>query len=496
MQLNSTDQTYLQARALLLANPELGKKKLAIALGVHPPMGRIFKQRFMGETEGHATDAQYKAVRVLKQKHPDWSTAKIAEALVLSVDKTRVHLARYQGATAPLPVNLASTGSAPEAAEEIEEPIAGAEVKIAGSADAQSISSRSSRIRSVEDLLLATQTDTSTVWEVERHVINKWSVGARNPVTGEILTEDLFQVKAWLRRRVAEQRLETLFQQLLEKFKAAAPVRPALPRPPGRKGMLEVSLMDLHLGKYCWSPETGGRAYEPAETERIFWVALEDLLQKSSACPAEKILFVVGNDFFNVDNANNTTHAGTEQSEHGNFSENFILGRDLMIKAIDRLTQVAPVHVLIVPGNHDTTRLWYLGSTLQSWYRNTADVKVDHTCTPRKYILYGKNLIGFCHGNLERHEKLPILMATERPGEWAASAEGSRHWHVGHFHSKKTKVFVAHEDLQAVQVRVLPSLCPPDAWHASMGYSGKLAAEAYWWDPIAGCVATFTHNAT
>lgn len=494
MQLNTTDQNYLQARALLQANPELGKKKLALALGVHPPMARIFKQRYLGETEGHATDAQYRAVRTLKDKNPDWSAAKIAESLGISVDKTRVHLARHQGATTPLPLNLAMTEAATESpASEMEEPAAGAEVKISGSADAQSVSSRSCRIRSVEDLLIATNTDTR-IWEVERHVINKWSVGAKDPVSGDILTADLFQVKAWLRRKVAEQRLETLFQRMLDQFKAEAPVRPALPRPRGQKGMLEISIMDLHLGKYCWADESG-RTYDPDIAEKMFWNALEDLLAKAASCPVEKILFVVGNDFFNVDNLARTTTAGTPQDEAMRWQESFLRGRNLMVRAIDRLMELAPVHVLVVPGNHDTQRMWYLGSVLKNYYWNTADVFVDHTSTPRKYVLFGKNLIGFCHGNSERHEKLPVLMATERPEEWAASAEGSRHWHVGHFHSKKTKVFVAHEDLQAVQVRVLPSLCPPDAWHASMGYSGKLAAEAYWWDPLAGCVATFTHNA-
>jgi hypothetical protein len=294
---------------------------------------------------------------------------------------------------------------------------------------------------------------------------------------------------------VAEQRLETVFNRLLEQFKAAAPVRAALPRPTGLKGMLEISIMDLHLGKYCWADESG-RAYNPEIAARIFWDALEDLLQKASACLVEKILFVVGNDYLNVDSLSKTTTGGTPQDEAGRWQESFLQGRNLLVKAIDRLTEVAPVHVLVVPGNHDTQRMWYLGSVLKIFYWNTPDVTVDHTSTPRKYVLFGKNLIGFCHGNSERHEKLPVLMATERPHEWAASAHGSRHWHLGHFHSKKTKVFVAHEDLQAVQVRVLPSLCPPDAWHSAMGYSGKLAAEAFWWDPIAGCVATFTHNAT
>ena len=174
------------------------------------------------------------------------------------------------------------------------------------------------------------------------------------------------------------------------------------------------------------------------------------------------------------------------------WQESFLCGRKLMIAAIERLRQVAPVHVLVVPGNHDAQRLWYLGAVLAAYFRNTAGVQIDHTCHPRKYMVYGKNLIGYCHGHSEKHDKLPILMAVERPQDWAATR--FREWHLGHFHSKKTKVFVAHQDLHSVQVRILPSLCPPDAWHANMGYTSKLAAEAYYWDAENGCVATFTHS--
>ena len=43
-------------------------------------------------------------------------------------------------------------------------------------------------------------------------------------------------------------------------------------------------------------------------------------------------------------------------------------------------------------------------------------------------------------------------------------------------------------------IRILPSLCSPDSWHSSMGYAGKLAADALFWDREEGCVATFTHS--
>lgn len=481
---SGNDPLYARARQLLLQQPDMGKAKLAAALGVKTPTSRRLRERFRGETQGHNLgNPDYCRVMELKQQHPDWGAMKIAAATGITIDHAKVHLARWIGAQSFQKYEVPPTLSTTEA------PADGSQLQVAGGADDKSLSYRGSRITTMEDLIVFCQVDRK-IWDVEKFIVNKWEVGARDPGTGTILTEPLFQLKVWLRRKVAEQRLEQIMQRMLEAFQKAAPPREPITRTAAGKGMLELSLMDLHLGKYCWDQETG-RSYTIEIMERMFWAALEDLLAKSAGCALEKILFVVGNDFFNVDNLNRTTTAGTPQDECGRWQETFIRGRELMVAAIDRLRKIALVHVLIVPGNHDTQRLWYLGTTLSAYFHRTPDVLVDHDSKPRKYIKYGRNLIGFCHGNTEKHPNLPMLMAHERPQDWAVTK--CREWHVGHFHSKKTKVFVAHEDCTSVQVKILPSLCPPDAWHASMGYSSKLAAEAYYWDPEEGCVATFTH---
>lgn len=473
---------YDRARQLLNQNPGMGKKRLADLLGVRTPTTRLLRERWRGETQGHSQHPDYIRVRHLKDCNPDWGPHRIAPIVGITVDIAKVHLARYQGATSqarpPLPVS-----PEPELPR-------GAEIQITGDDKTQSLSSRSPRIKTVEQLLAETETDLKT-WEIERHIINKWEVGTKDPINGGILTEPLFQVKLWLRRRVAEQKLETLFGKLLEQFKQAAPPKTPISYPSGR-GMLEISIMDLHLGKYCWSPETGGRNFDPAIAEKMFWEALEDLLQRASGCRPEKLLLVVGNDFFNIDSIQKTTVNNTPQDEFGRWQESWLCGRKLLVAAIERLRQVAPVKVVVVQGNHDYTRIYYMGSLLEAHFRNIPDVEIDNECRPRKYVHYGQNLIGFIHGDRISHEKLPMMMAQECREVWAKTQ--FREWHLGHFHSKKTKVFVAHQDLQAVQVRLLPSLCPADAWHASMGYFSKPAAEAYYWDQDKGCVATFTHS--
>jgi hypothetical protein len=352
------------------------------------------------------------------------------------------------------------------------------------------LSYRGSRIRTIEDLLAFSQTDTS-IWEVDKHIINKWEIGARDPAGGGILTEPLFQLKLWLRRRVLENKLKTLMGQLLDQFRQAAPILPAVHyESTVRRGLLEVSLMDTHLGKYC--SEGDGRAFNADICENMFHRAVQDLLAKTNGLNPEKILFVVGNDMLNTDHLGRETTAGTPQSCDISYQEAFVRGRKLLVDAILTLRQKAPVQVIVVPGNHDTQVCYYLGDSLSGWLHNTPGVTVDNSPRPRKYLRFHRNLIGFTHGHNEKHHDLPLLLATEDPEGWAQSRH--REFHLGHFHARKHKMFVPSFDRAGVLVRILPSLCPPDAWHAAMGYNARLAAEALHFDPDEGCVATYSHS--
>jgi hypothetical protein len=486
--MEQNDSLYERARQLLREEPGMGKKRLADRLGVRTPTSRRLLHRYRGETQGHSKDVVYQKVRQLKDANLDWGAGRIANQLGITVDHAMMHLARwagaqnYQGGSPPTSPSIVPA--------EPEAPADGAELQISGNDDSQAMSYRGSRIKTIEDLLAFSKTDTR-IWEVEKHVINKWEVGAKDPLSGGILTEPLYQLKLWLRRKVAEQKLQAVMEGLLEQFRKAAPIRPALPRRPSAKGLLEISIMDHHLGKYCASAETRGMAYDCDISERLFITALEDLLQKSANLPVEKVLMVCGNDFLNTADGR-ATERQTIQDEDRRYHETFLRGRQLLVRAIDRLREVAPVGVVMVTGNHEGQRLYYLGSALECWYRNTPDVVVDNRPTQRKYVQYHRNLIGFTHGHQEKHHDLPLLLALDTPEGWAASRH--REFHLGHFHSRKLKMFVPSFDRGGVLVRILPSLCPPDAWHAAMGYRSRLSAEALYFDPEEGCVANFIHS--
>ena len=94
------DPLYEQAKKILASQPDIGKKKLGILLGVKPPSSRLRIVRYRGETEGHSTHPDYVRLRQCRELHPDWSTLKLALTLGLTVDHAKLHLARCMSAQA------------------------------------------------------------------------------------------------------------------------------------------------------------------------------------------------------------------------------------------------------------------------------------------------------------------------------------------------------------------------------------------------------------
>lgn len=353
-------------------------------------------------------------------------------------------------------------------------------------------SRRSSRIRTLDDLLASAPVDL-TEWEVERHIVNKWEVGAKGP-DGKLKVEELWQVKAWFKRIRGAVDLAELRDRVVADMRAHAPAYPALPAPSRFASyMLEVDLPDLHVGKLAWGEEVDDVNYDSHEARRVALEAVEDLLQKASAFPVERILFPVGNDLLHADTPEGTTTRGTRQDVDTRPLLMFTRARDLMVTIIDRLMQVAPVDVVIVPGNHDRHRTLELGVVLDAWYNRTDRVRVDAGPTLRKYVRYGTNLLGFTHGSEEKEADLALIMAQERPHDWAETTH--REWHLGHLHKRKQTRLVAGDTHGGVVVRILPALTATDAWHYSQGYvKGPRAAEAYLWHRETGYAGHFSAN--
>lgn len=381
------------------------------------------------------------------------------------------------------------------------------------------------RVRTLADLIEVCEIDT-TIWEIERWICNKWEVGSiyrDQELTWEVDTvendkghkikqqfmeghgirkpkfvvEPLFQVKAWLKKKIKEIETRELKDEIIKEIKhhAFKYININYNKIKGEY-LYEHDLPDIHYGKLGWGQESG-EDYDIKIARRDVLDATESLITQCKHYPIEKILFPVGNDYFNVDNKENTTAHGTQQSEDVRWKKTFKLGRQLMVSIIDYLMQIAPVDVYVIPGNHDEERAFYLGDSLECWYHNCPNVKVNNSPKTRKYYPFGKNLIGLTHGYYEKMEKLPSLMPIEVPQLWAESK--FREFHIGDKHHKKERHDIITkpqtEEVDGVVVRILSALTASDNWHYQKGYIGSLrSGTGFVFHADKGLAATFHAN--
>lgn len=255
--------------------------------------------------------------------------------------------------------------------------------------------------------------------------------------------------------------------------------------------LLVINPADIHIGKYANELETGEQYDCETAVVRVL-EGIEGLIQKSKGFDIDRVLFCVGNDVLHIDNVYNTTTKGTHQDTDGKWWEHYEIALMLYVKCIETLRQIAPVDVIHSMSNHDYQSGFHLAHTLKSWFRKTKDVSFDITVANRKYYKYGNNLIGLEHGDGAKMDKLPLLMAQEKPEMWSKSK--FRYWYLHHIHHKVKHKWLDAKDYIGVTVEYMRSPSSADSWHSRKGFCGAYkACEAFVHDKESGQVARLTH---
>lgn len=285
--------------------------------------------------------------------------------------------------------------------------------------------------------------------------------------------------------------LEQLSRDLLKDLREESGKKKVPPHRSKYNGLLHlVAPVDLHVGKLAWSPETG-EDYDLKIAESRLNKAVDILIDRANGFPVTHHILLVGNDLVQVDNLISQTTAGTIQDTDSRYRKMFRSSVRMMAWTADRLAAVAPVEILVVPGNHDSLATFHIGEVLAARVAGNPNITVRDDLKPRVYHRYGTNLLGFTHGNDERHADLPLVMAQECRRWWGLTRH--REYLVGHLHKKRERQFNAGDSFNGVRVRVLPSLTGTDYWHAKKGYIGEpKASESSVYDPTDGLIATFT----
>lgn len=360
-------------------------------------------------------------------------------------------------------------------------------------------------IKSLDELLEYCNVD-KTIWDVARYRVNKWDVTAW--ADGFAKTVQNFQVKADLVKKFVDVKERLVGEVFLNMIKDYVPPifhtnKSTIPsKKLGENNLFEISIFDLHMGKLAWGGETGEN-YDTKIARQRFLESIENLVHRASGFEYSRILFPVGNDFFNSDTLFNTTTHGTQQDEDLRWQKTFNVGTRLLVDAINLLKQTGvPVDVMVIPGNHDFERSYYMGKYLEAWFNNDPAVTMYNGASPRKYYRFGKVLLGFTHGSEEKESSLPLLMATDIESKPLWSETLYHEWHLGHIHRKRNvnyrvvdnKQRTLSEDL-GVTVRYLSSLTGTEEWHHKKGFVGAIkAADAFIWNDELGLVAHLNSN--
>ena len=217
----------------------------------------------------------------------------------------------------------------------------------------------------------------------------------------------------------------------------------------------------------------------PSKLKVNYMNSIQELHQRAEGLNIERFLLPIGNDGMNSEGASRATTKGTPQDDTMDWQQSFVGYTKLMIKAINYLSQYAPVDVVVIQGNHDHERMFYAGEVLSAWYMKDDNVTVDNDTEGRKYYEYGTNMIMFTHGDKEKAANMPLIMATEQPMMFARTK--FREVHCGHLHKEMVNEY------RGIKVRFIPSICANDSWHKLMGYSASRCAQAYIWNKEKGC---------
>jgi len=333
---------------------------------------------------------------------------------------------------------------------------------------------------SLDELLTKFKVDTN-VWEVSKYITNIWG-NSNHPN---------HQVKAWLNKKIVNiDNREDFVRELVEEMKQySLQVAPRIQKISNERNALLINLSDLHLGRLAWAVETGFGNYDVKIATNIVNEAVDTLLKRASGYQIERIIFLLGGDYFNYNTSNPfpQTVNGTPQESDVRQQKMFRIGRELACKQIERLSMHATVEVVIIKGNHDAELIFGLGEVLEAKYENNSNIIVDNIPIDRKYKTYGTNLIGVSHGKYEKKTDLPMLMANEAKQHWGDA--DYKYFHIGHKHHE----FV--EDRQGVIILTAPTAAEVDDYEASRGYTmANRAVKAWVYNWNDGEIASITHN--
>lgn len=334
------------------------------------------------------------------------------------------------------------------------------------------LKSNGPRIKTVAELVAHGGIDT-TKWEIDRQKLKAYDSTMRGD-DGSPVTIQNFSLHV----EVVRKQGASVTDAVVAIIAGAFATRKLLPKAKLAKvstsGLMQaLFIMDPHIGKKAWPGETRRKPYDTAIGVQTLREANADLITRGNDKKVAERVILLGGDFFNADTKAGTTTGGTPLDNDSRIQKMLEEGSKAMFDIIEWSAEFCPTKIIVVPGNHDSSKTWALQLILQAYFRNDKRVTVDGGYTSRKYHVHGKCLLGLTHGD-KGWKRLPGLMSREAAHEWGQTT--LHHIHHGHLHNKRQV-----DTVDGVTIFQHPALCEVDAYHVEEGFVSDRGQETYYY---------------
>lgn len=282
-------------------------------------------------------------------------------------------------------------------------------------------------------------------------VLNNYWQGMRTKDRG---SATLYQSKVTVKPKLAIEEVTIKdIDNFFRTFNSENISKPELRKNSYGKSKLLINLADAHFGNDA----------DGFSTRLSVLKLIETIKQKSKGFDISEIIFVNFGDLLHVDNYAGQTTAGTQVGGRGKYYGIWNDAVETLILAIDELKSIAPVKYISVCGNHDKISSYTVGKTLEYYYKNNKNVKMDCDFEEQKIEVIGNSVFLLIHGDVPAKNVSTVLQRDHRK-EYGESKYS--YVLLGHIHHANII------DKDGVIISHLPSITPPDEWHKGQLYTG------------------------
>lgn len=294
-------------------------------------------------------------------------------------------------------------------------------------------------------------------------------------------------IQSWQIEHPSDKAKWDAVQEAIKELHETLPRCPTIDMPtnPQQDWMVGFPVGDHHMGMLAWKHEVGA-SYDLDIGEQLLASGTDYLINCTPSTEHALIAFL--GDFVHYDSMIPETPKGRNPLDGDGRAAKMVRGAmRSMRRMIEKVAEKhAFVHVIIEFGNHDPFSSLWLMEAMRIKYEDNPRITID--CNPGAYHYYqfGKNLIATHHGDQAKMERLPGIVAADRPELWGQTT--NRVVWTGHIHSLTARDYPG---CTVESFRILP---PADAWAHMKGHRPRRDMKAIVFHRGGGECARVTYN--